>query len=78
MEEYNKEEIYHKELCELQTLYEALSNVLACIKEDLEQVEQSIHRYLEYIQTKKLSFIDDFMDGRERKLQKVIREARLQ
>ena len=28
--------------------------------------------------TKKLSFIDDFMVGREKKLQKLIREARLQ
>jgi len=46
LEVYNKEEIYHKELCELQTLYEALSSILACIKEDLAQVEQSIHRYL--------------------------------
>jgi len=33
-------------MCELQFLYEALGNILACIKEDLVQVEHSIHQYL--------------------------------
>lgn len=40
-------------------------------------VEIMIKRYIEYIQSKKLSFIDDFIDGRERQLQKVVRDGRL-
>ena len=51
---------------------------MSSIKEKLVDVEAAISDYLSYIQTKKLSFIDDFMEGRERKVQKVIRESRLQ
>lgn len=40
-------------------------------------VELMIKRYIEYIQSKKLSFIDDFIENRERQLQKVVREGRL-
>jgi hypothetical protein len=36
-----------------------------------------IKGYVEYIQSKKLAFIDDFLVGRERQLQKVVRESRL-
>ena len=36
-----------------------------------------IRGYVEYIQSKKLSFIDDFLDGKERQLQRLVRESRL-
>jgi hypothetical protein len=40
-------------------------------------VEEMIRGYVEYIQSKKLSFIDDFLDGKERQLQRLVRESRL-
>ena len=59
-------------------MYESLGNILSNIKEDINDVENSINEYLNYIETNRISFIDDFIEGKERKVRKVIRDSRLQ
>lgn len=51
---------------------------MSCVSRDtLEEVEQTIKKYVDFVQSKKLSYIDDFIEGREKKLQKVVRDSRL-
>lgn len=57
--------IFKQEMGELQSLYEHLAAILGYVKEgDLAAVEEAIARYVGFMQSKRLSFIDDFIEGR--------------